>query len=199
MTRRERVIAAVNHIETDSVPYNISLTKQEHDKVATYLDDPEFVGKAGNHLEMAYYNGFLEETEPGSGYWRDDFGVLWNRNGADKDIGVIEGFVIHEPSLDAYIFPEIDENRIIKRYESELIALSGGLFQSIHLNVSREHLGHSSTGISPLELFVLFLVHPYAGSTLASFISLSKLHLEQRYLKYSGGSPNGISSPIRSS
>ena len=37
MTRRERVIDALNHKETDTVPYNIDLTHKEREKVASYL------------------------------------------------------------------------------------------------------------------------------------------------------------------
>ena len=98
MTRRQRIIDAINHIETDIVPYNINLTHQEYERVANYLGDPDFAGKIGNHISGVYYDGYLKEITPGSGYWRDDFGVVWNRNGADKDIGVIDGYVLPESS-----------------------------------------------------------------------------------------------------
>ncbi|NMB95798.1 MAG: uroporphyrinogen decarboxylase [Clostridiaceae bacterium] len=118
MTKRERVIKAVNHIETDFVPYNISLTQQEYDKVASYLGDPDFLKKIGNHIDSVYYDGYLAEITPGSGYWKDDFGVIWNRNGADKDIGVIDGVLINEPSIDSYKFPLVDEKKIRREYEA---------------------------------------------------------------------------------
>jgi len=118
VTRRERVIKAVNHIETDFVPYNISLTQQEYEKVASYLGDPDFMKKIGNHIASVYYDGYLTEIMPGSGYWKDDFGVVWNRNGADKDIGVIDGILIKEPSIDSYKFPLLDEKKIRSEYEA---------------------------------------------------------------------------------
>ena len=117
MTRRERVIKAVNHIETDIVPYNINLTHQEYEKVASYLGDPHFLKKIGNHIDSAYYDGYPTEISPGSGYWKDDFGVIWNRNGVDKDIGVIDNILIREPSVDSYKFPPINEERIRREYE----------------------------------------------------------------------------------
>lgn len=118
MTKRERVIAAVQHRRTDFVPYNIDFTYQEYEKVAKYLGDDRFVEKIGNHISSVYYDGYLFELSPGSGYWKDDFGVVWNRNGADKDIGVIDGFVIKEPDIDKYIFPMLDEKRLRNEYEA---------------------------------------------------------------------------------
>jgi uroporphyrinogen decarboxylase len=122
MTRKARVKAAVSHTETDIVPYNIDFTKQEYDKVAHYLDDKDFRKKLGNHISSAYYDGYLEEMSPGSGYFKDDFGVVWNRNGADKDIGVIDGFIITVPSLAAYSFPQLDEERIRRDYDMLMAA-----------------------------------------------------------------------------
>lgn len=118
MTRRERVLASINHIETDFVPYNITFTRQEYDKVASYLGDYNFIDKIGNHIDSVYYDGYLSEVAPGSGYWKDDFGVIWNRNGTDKDIGVIDGILLNEPSLDGYEFPVLDESRLRSEYES---------------------------------------------------------------------------------
>ena len=37
MTRRERIIAAVKHQETDYCPYNIDFTLQEYEKISQYL------------------------------------------------------------------------------------------------------------------------------------------------------------------
>ena len=120
MTKRDRVISAVNHIDTGFVPYNIFLTMQAHDSLIDYVNDPDYINRIGNHIAQAYYDGYPEETEPGAGYWKDQFGVLWNRNGADKDIGVIEGLQIPEPTLSGYTFPKLDEARIRENYEQVL-------------------------------------------------------------------------------
>lgn len=128
MTKRERVISAVKHIQPDIVPYNINFTKQEYEKVMKYTGDNDYINKIGNHISSAYYDGNLYELSPGSGYWKDDFGVVWNRNCADKDIGVIDGFVISEPSLKDYSFPLLDEARLRQDYES-LVTNCGDTFK----------------------------------------------------------------------
>jgi uroporphyrinogen decarboxylase len=121
MTKRERIIAAVNHKQTDFVPYEVGFTHQEYEKVSQYLNDDQFGAKIGNHIDSVYYDGYLSEVTPGSGYWKDDFGVLWNRNGADKDIGVIDGFVISEPDKKRIKMPELDEKRLRRDYEALMV------------------------------------------------------------------------------
>lgn len=117
MTKRERVISAINHQQTDFTPYHICFTHQEYEKVVEYLKDKDFIERIGNHLSYVYYDVSLTELSLGSGYWKDDFGVVWNRNGADKDIGVIHGLVLPEPDMSRYKFPEIDENRLRSEFE----------------------------------------------------------------------------------
>ncbi|MDW7657566.1 MAG: uroporphyrinogen decarboxylase family protein [Bacillota bacterium] len=116
MNRRERVTAALRHSEVRPVPFSVGFTQQEHDKVAAYLGDAGFTERINNHISSTYYDGHLREIRPD--YWQDDFGVLWNRTGADKDIGVIEGIVIPEPDMSGYVFPEIDREQIHREYQA---------------------------------------------------------------------------------
>ena len=76
MTKRERVLAAINHKQTAIIPYNIELTMEEYEKVAVFLGDPGFMDKIGNHISSVFYDGYSEETAPKSGYWKDRFGVV---------------------------------------------------------------------------------------------------------------------------
>lgn len=117
MTRRERVIEAVRHKETDFVPYNITFTPPARDKMARLLGDRDFEAKIGNHIAAARYDGFPRELEPGSGFWEDDFGVVWNRNGTDRDAGVLQNLVLARPDMDDYKFPKPDVPRMRGEYE----------------------------------------------------------------------------------
>ena len=120
MTKKERVKDALSHLDTDIVPYNVGFTEEEHRKVADYLNDPDFVKKIGDHLDTVYYSGFSEglsyEVKPG--HIADDFGVVWNRSGPDKDIGVIENFVMPEANMSYYPSPELDFNAMRRQYET---------------------------------------------------------------------------------
>ena len=117
MTNKERVIRTINHIETDYVPYSIDFTLQERERVAKYLNDDKFINRINNHIFSVYYDGWPKEMTPGTGYFKDDFGVVWNRNGTDKDIGVINGYVLPEPDLRDYKFPEPDAAELRRRLQ----------------------------------------------------------------------------------
>jgi len=118
MTARDRILAAINHQETDYIPYTIGLTRQAYQRTAEWLHDDLFLTRFEKHIDSVYYDGYLKEEITGSGYWRDDFGVIWNRNGADKDIGVISGLVIREPDPDSYVLPEVNEERLRTEFET---------------------------------------------------------------------------------
>jgi len=103
MTRKERVLKAIQHEETDIVPYQLNFTIPARKKVIEYAGDENFLARIGNHLAMVEGKDFgvWRDTD----YWQDEFGVIWNRK-IDKDIGTVEGFVLPEPNLKSYCFPD---------------------------------------------------------------------------------------------
>ena len=127
MTKRERVIMALNHMETDFAPYHVDFTHQEYEKVAAYLNNPNFVNEIGSHITGAYYSGYPEEIEGRPGFFRDDFSVVWDRTGADRDIGVVEKYLIEDFETDFVKLPDPPIDRIRKDYES-LMQYKGDMF-----------------------------------------------------------------------
>jgi uroporphyrinogen decarboxylase len=118
MTRKVRVWKAVHHEETDFIPYQVDFTPQEHDRVAAHLGDPDFEGKIGGHIERATFSGpWGPETER-PGFFRDDFGVVWNKTGVDRDIGMMDALLIPEPDISVYSFPVLDETLARERFRS---------------------------------------------------------------------------------
>jgi uroporphyrinogen decarboxylase len=109
MNKRETVTAALNHRETKPVPYTLEFTGQALEKLIKYSGDPAIGEKLSSYMTGIYYSGRPRELPEKPGYFRDDFGVLWNRNGADKDIGVIDGLVIQDIEDNSYSCPAIDE------------------------------------------------------------------------------------------
>lgn len=118
MTNRERIIQTINHKETDFIPFQVDFTHQEYEKVAQYLNDRDFNKQINNHISGVYYDGWAVEMPGQSGYFKDDFGVVWNRTGADKDIGVIDGFVLKEASMDGYSFPEPNFDELRAQFDA---------------------------------------------------------------------------------
>jgi len=106
--RRKKTLEAIRRKQSGYVPHNVELTSEELAKVADYLgiEKAGFFDWAGNHIEKAGYNIGGEYMKPGC--FKDEFGVVWNRSGLDKDIGVVDEILIPDTDLSVYEFPEPD-------------------------------------------------------------------------------------------
>lgn len=104
VTPRQRVLTALAHRQPDVTPWQIDLTIDARARTAAYLGDPDFMARAGNHL-AGWEDGEFIEMRPG--FWRDQFGITWNRT-IDADIGNVETYLLPEPTLAGYTFPTPD-------------------------------------------------------------------------------------------
>lgn len=120
MTRRETVLAALAHRETERVPYHMEFTQQALQRLVEYTGDPAVESRLGGYLHYAQYWGWPTELADKPGYFRDAFGVVWNRTGADKDIGVIDRPLIGDITDNDYRFPEPDIPRLRRGIEELL-------------------------------------------------------------------------------
>ena len=118
MTRKERVWKALQHHRTDFIPFQVDFTQQEHDRVADFLHNPGFEPKIGGHIERANFSGPVGPETERPGFFRDDFGVVWNKTGVDRDIGMMDELLIKEPDISTYKFPELDEALAHQRFRS---------------------------------------------------------------------------------
>lgn len=111
-TPRQRVWQAIRHVQPDRVPYHLSFTAPARQKLAAHLGTDDLDAALGNHL--APYSARLPFEEIRPGFWRDEFGVVWNRT-VDKDIGVVHEYQLRDRSLADYRFPD---PRNPRRYEA---------------------------------------------------------------------------------
>ena len=65
---------------------------------------------------------------------RDEFGVVWNRS-IDKDIGIVEGLVLPEPTLRGYTFPNPLDPRFFAQIPEKL-ARQGDRFRVFGIGFS---------------------------------------------------------------
>jgi len=102
--KRELVISAVAHKNTEPVPHDTDLTVPVADKACEYLkiNHEDLWDWFDNHTEEAKYRKG-EYIEPD--VYQDPFGVQWNRS-IDKDIGVIKEYILKEPEMGSYKIPE---------------------------------------------------------------------------------------------
>ena len=111
MTGRERVKAAIEHRQPDRCPHNIELTAEAMKNFCAFagIKKEDFPAFADNHIEKLSFNGG-REIKPG--YFEDEFLVVWNRTGIDKDIGVIEEYLLSRGDLSSLVIPEINADEI---------------------------------------------------------------------------------------
>ena len=120
MTKRERVLRAIAHQETDTIPHQINFTEQALKAVIAYTQDPCYAQNIGNHMCRCYGDKFFEQTETGPNYWRDQFGVVWHRGDDGGDVGVVDSILIREPEMSEYPFPEVNVERFKRQFEAAL-------------------------------------------------------------------------------
>ncbi len=154
MDRRETVIAALEHRETVRLPYHMDLTSQEYARVAEATGDPAFLEKSGVYLHYHQYWGWPTEI-PGQGeQFLDEFGVTWDRSGADKDIGVIRRPIIGEPDLSLWKEPDLDEKRLRGEW-AELLASKGDRFVFPGIGFSLFERAWSLCGMENVLIYML--------------------------------------------
>ena len=107
MSRSDVVKKAILHEESGYIPYNIELTREVETQLETQmgLERGGFLEWAGNHIEKC---GFETGETIRPGFYRDEYGVIWDRSGQDKDIGIIANVTFQEPEIDLYTFPPVD-------------------------------------------------------------------------------------------
>ncbi|MEI6132661.1 MAG: uroporphyrinogen decarboxylase family protein [Bacillota bacterium] len=124
-SRRQVVIDALQHRggADARVPHNIELTSELLEKfcVLTKIDKAEYFEYARNHIEKAGYTNKGEYIKPG--FFKDEFGVVWNRSGVDKDIGVLDDLIFSEPEFGDFVFPEPDLELV--RHNTETLLNNG--------------------------------------------------------------------------
>ena len=113
-SRRERVIAALKHHQSDIIPHFCEFTEQARENIKQYFTHLDFEAtELDNHLLYQQYWGWPTEFNPKSesGHFKDEYGVLWNRTGVDRDIGIVDRPLIDSPNIDLWPEPAFDEQR----------------------------------------------------------------------------------------
>jgi len=127
MNRKHLVIKALEHQETQTVPYHVEFTQQALEKLVQYTNDEHIEEKIGTCINYIQYWGWPTELDDKPGHFKDEFGVVWNRSGADKDIGVVDNPLIEDLEECDYKFPVPDIARLRSEYE-QLVKNKGDKF-----------------------------------------------------------------------
>jgi uroporphyrinogen decarboxylase len=152
-TPRERVLKAIRHEQPDRVPWHFTFTVPARQKVQAHYGPGDLNAILGNHLVKYQPAGPRAWEEVRPDYWRDEFGVVWNRT-VDKDVGVVEQCLLKTRSLDGYTFPDpLDP----ARYEKlpAFIAANPDHFRYVTIPYSLFERAWSLRGIANLMIDML--------------------------------------------
>jgi len=114
MTKRDIVLQALRHEQTDVIPYYLDLTEGQLAKMIEYTGDQQFFENSGSYLAEARNESFVDL---GGGAFKDMFGVTWDIGAQEGDFGVVKEFPIPEADFGDYVFPEPDEKLIREKCE----------------------------------------------------------------------------------
>lgn len=107
MTGKQLVSAALSHKELDTVPCFCGFTQQEYDKMIAFMGEEKLKALMPDTIFGYDYCGEPRLMEGKPEHFQDDFGVIWDRSGADKDIGVVANHVIPEPDMKYWNPPSV--------------------------------------------------------------------------------------------
>lgn len=170
MTPRERIRAAINHRETDYVPYVIPVDPEVGERLDAYYGSPDWRKRI---------HGFFQGTgvswgneHEGKGRWTDAFGVVWQDApgaGAWHSVSV----PLTEPTPAGYEFPTLLPDEELERMRQ--------VFSGEHDHYRLVNLGmlffERAWALRGMENILMdFRLHPEFAHEL--FERLMQLHLE---------------------
>jgi uroporphyrinogen decarboxylase len=104
MTPRERVVAQINHVETDFVPYVLNFEGDIAERLDAHYGDEGWRGRLDNAIRrVPTPNLVVDETADST--TTGPYGSVWR---VDRRPFHLERPVLEEPSLDRYAFPDLD-------------------------------------------------------------------------------------------
>lgn len=107
ISKREAVELALAGKDTPYTPWHFGFTHEATEKLRRHYGTENLSPLLQPHLfGLSSGNGFFKDI--GGGRMKDVFGAVWNKS-VDKDIGIVEGCVLPEPSLKGYAFPDPDD------------------------------------------------------------------------------------------
>ncbi|MBN1873830.1 MAG: uroporphyrinogen-III decarboxylase-like protein [Anaerolineae bacterium] len=158
INKRDVIRTVLEHHSPPYVPWSFGFTHEACEKLQTHYGQVDLEPIFGNHLlGLGNGIGFFEPAgDVGLDHVRDVFGVVWDRS-VDKDIGVVKGQVLPEPSLAGYEFPDPRAPRFFADIPDKL-ARYGDRFRVFNIGFSLYERAWTLRGMAPLMMD--FYDHP---------------------------------------
>jgi len=155
LNKRQLVKLAVEGRKVPYVPWHCNFTFEAAQKLREHFGRDDLDAVLDNHfVKLGQDIGFFEDL--GNDRFRDGFGVVWDRN-IDKDIGVVEEYLLSEPTLDGYEFPDPLNKRFFEDIPERLSKYSD-CFRVFKIGFSLYERAWALRGME--SLMMDFLDHP---------------------------------------
>ena len=179
MDKREVVRLAIEGQKAPYVPWHCGFTVEAADKLQKHFGREDLDRVLDNHfVKLGSDIGFFRAL--GNDRFRDVFGVVWDRR-VDKDIGIVEGPLLPEPTLEGYEFPDPLERRFFEDIP-EKISRYSDCFRVFKIGFSLYERAWTLRGMQ--NLLMDFLDHPDFVRELLCTIADYNIAQVRQALKY---------------
>lgn len=196
MNKRQIVRLVTEGYAAPYVPWHCGFTVEAAAKLRQHFgrDDLELV--LDNHfVKLGSDIGFF--TDLGNDRFRDVFGVAWDRS-VDKDIGIVEGLILPEPTLAGYDFPDPLDKRFFANIP-EKISRYADCFRVFKIGFSLYERAWTLRGMENLMMdfidepqFVRQLLRAIADYNIAQIGEALKYDIDAVYLGDDWGQQLGL-------
>jgi len=179
MYKREVVRLAIEGRKVPYVPWHCDFTVEAADKLRKHFGQDDLEQVLDNHfVKLGSDIGFFMDL--GNCRFRDVFGVIWNRS-VDRDIGIVEGCILPEPTLQRYEFPDPLNRRFFEDIP-EMISRYEDCFRIFKIGFSLYERAWTLRGME--NLMMDFLDHPNFVHRLLRSIADYNIAQTKEALKY---------------
>ena len=154
MTKRDVIRRVYEGKRPTYVPWHFTFTHEARAKLVAHFGGDLDAHVQPHFLPMGNDIGFFEPL--GDGAFRDVFGVVWDRS-VDKDIGVVKGQVLPEPTLAGMAWPDPTAPRVFEGIP-ERIAQAPDRWRVFNLGFSLYERAWTLRGMEALMMD--FIEHP---------------------------------------
>ncbi|MGA2820613.1 MAG: uroporphyrinogen decarboxylase family protein [Anaerolineales bacterium] len=179
MTKRDVVKLVLEGQKPPYVPWSFGFTQEAREKLQQHFGAIDLEPVLQNHLlKLGSDIGFFTELE--TNCVRDVFGVLWDRS-VDRDIGIVKGCRLPEPTLRGYVFPDPLDARFFADIPDR-IRRYGDRFRVFQIGFSLYERAWTLRGLT--NLLMDFYDHPDFVHELLNAIAEYNIAQVREALKY---------------
>ncbi len=196
MDKRQVVRLVIEGHKAPYVPWHCGFTVEAAAKLREHFGADDLEQALDNHfVKLGSDIGFF--TDLGNDRFRDVFGVVWDRT-VDKDIGIVEGRILPEPTLDGYDFPDPLDERLFEGI-AEKISTYADCFRVFKIGFSLYERAWALRGMENLMMdfldrpdFVHELLAAIADYNIAQITEALKYDIDAVYLGDDWGQQSGL-------